>query len=96
MHYKLFSRHYFYLVIIFFPMYYKKSVENSSKFDKNDENKTRQSNNFKKKNQHNNEDFMIHGQWMQGKKHNQTCSFIDKEKCCKKNQNLHLSLTTLD
>ena len=26
---------------------------------------------------------------MPGKKHNQTCSFIDKEKCCKKNKNLH-------
>ena len=43
----------------------------------------------KKKYQHNNEDFMIDGKWMPGKKHNQTCSFIDKEKCCKKKQNLH-------
>ena len=32
---------------------------------------------------------MTHGKWMPGKKHSQTCSFIDKVKCCKKKQNRH-------
>ena len=36
------------------------------------------------------EPFVIHGKWMPGKLHNQTCDFIEKEKCCtKKQKNLH-------
>ena len=36
------------------------------------------------------EPFVAHGKWMPGKRHNQTCDFIEKEKCCtKKQKNLH-------
>ena len=37
----------------------------------------------------NNNNFVIHGKWMQGKRHNQTCDFIPKTTCCKNKQNLH-------
>ena len=50
--------------------------------------------NTSRDNQNNNnvkgEPFVIHGKWMPGKRHNQTCDFIEKEKCCtKKQKNLH-------
>ena len=36
------------------------------------------------------EPFVTQGKWMSGKRHNQTCDFIEKEKCCtKKQKNLH-------
>ena len=35
------------------------------------------------------ENFVIHGKWMPGKRHNQTCDFIPKTQCRKKDLNLH-------
>ena len=35
------------------------------------------------------EQFVMHGKWMPGKSHNQTCDFIPKTECCKKDLNLH-------
>ena len=35
------------------------------------------------------EPFVIHGKWMPGKSHNQTCDFIPKALCRKKDFNLH-------
>ena len=33
--------------------------------------------------------FLIHGKWMPGKRHNQTCDFTPKALCRKKDLNLH-------
>ena len=33
--------------------------------------------------------FITHGEWMPGKKHDQRCELKDETKCCKKGQNLH-------
>ena len=33
--------------------------------------------------------FVKHGNWMPGKRHNQTCDFIPEITCCKNTQNLH-------
>ena len=33
--------------------------------------------------------FIKHGKWMPGKKHDQRCELKDETKCCKKEQNLH-------
>ena len=35
------------------------------------------------------EQFVTHGKWMPGKRHNQTCDFIPKTVCHKKDLNLH-------
>ena len=38
----------------------------------------------------NNNNFVIHGEWKPGRRHKQTCQFIEEEKCCtNKQKNLH-------
>ena len=38
----------------------------------------------------NNNNFVIHGEWKPGRRHKQTCQFIEEEKCCtSKQKNLH-------